>query len=127
VELNQTALTILRRKQVEARTGLARSTIYRRMAAGKFPRQINLGNSQTIGWLEDEINAWIKSHVEVSRNPLLYRDNLSFEFLRYLILLEALIQRKPLKFYPFLFLKPSSHRKGPKSQLTPNRLIREYE
>jgi prophage regulatory protein len=66
-ELNYSALTILRRKQVEARTGLARSTIYARIAAGTFPRPINLGGSRTIGWLEGEINAWIKSRIEVSR------------------------------------------------------------
>ncbi len=40
---NQQALSILRRKQVEARTGLARSTIYHHIKAGTFPRPIPLG------------------------------------------------------------------------------------
>jgi prophage regulatory protein len=37
----QGALSILRRKQVQARTGLSRSTIYARIAAGTFPRPID--------------------------------------------------------------------------------------
>ena len=50
--------TILRRKQVEARTGLARSTIYLRIQDGTFPRPINLG-ARAVGWLESEVTDWI--------------------------------------------------------------------
>lgn len=50
---------ILRRKQVEDKTGLARSTIYKRIADGKFPKQINLGGARAIGWLESDIDDWI--------------------------------------------------------------------
>lgn len=38
-----TRLTILRRKQVEARTGLSRSTIYERIKAGTFPAPVSIG------------------------------------------------------------------------------------
>ncbi|MGZ8183058.1 MAG: helix-turn-helix transcriptional regulator [Methylobacter sp.] len=61
-----TALSILRRKQVEARIGLSRSTIYERIKAGTFPAPISLG-AKSVGWIESEINAWLSSQVEKSR------------------------------------------------------------
>jgi prophage regulatory protein len=60
-------LTILRRKQVESRTGLSRSTIYSRIAEGTFPRPIDLGGGRAVGWIEAEINEWLKSRIEESR------------------------------------------------------------
>jgi len=59
-------LNILRRKQVEARTGLSRSTIYAFISEGMFPKPINLGN-RAVGWIEAEIDAWLKSCIETSR------------------------------------------------------------
>jgi prophage regulatory protein len=49
--------TILRRPQVERATGLTRSSIYERMAAGTFPKPVPLGG-RAVGWLEPEIIAW---------------------------------------------------------------------
>jgi prophage regulatory protein len=49
---------ILRRPQVEQRTGLKRSAIYEGMTAGTFPRAIPLAGN-AVGWLEHEIDAWI--------------------------------------------------------------------
>jgi len=60
---NNGKLTILRRKQVETRTGLSRSTIYLRIQEGTFPRPINLG-ARAVGWLENEIEAWLVSRIE---------------------------------------------------------------
>lgn len=62
-----TAINILRRKQVEARTGLSRSTIYHRVSEGTFPKPVNLG-ARAVGWLESEIDGWLASRVEESRN-----------------------------------------------------------
>lgn len=56
-------LSILRRKQVEARTGLSRSTIYLRIQEGTFPRPINLG-ARAVGWLENEIDEWLAARIE---------------------------------------------------------------
>jgi prophage regulatory protein len=58
---------ILRRKQVEARTGLARSTIYGRIKAGTFPAPISLGE-KAVGWIEGEIDAWLNAQIAKSRN-----------------------------------------------------------
>ncbi len=59
---NQEKLSILRRKQVEKRTGLSRSTMYLRIQEGTFPRPINLG-ARAVGWLENEIEAWLAAKV----------------------------------------------------------------
>lgn len=58
---------ILRRKQVEARTGLSRSTIYSRISEGSFPRPIELGGGRAVGWIESEINEWLQARIEHSR------------------------------------------------------------
>lgn len=63
----QQPLMILRRKQVESRTGLSRSTIYARIAAGLFPSPIDLGGGRAVGWLESEIDQWVQSRITESR------------------------------------------------------------
>lgn len=67
---DQNPLSILRRKQVESRTGLSRSTIYARIAEGSFPRPIDLGGGRAVGWVEAEIEAWLQSRIESSRKPV---------------------------------------------------------
>lgn len=57
---------ILRQKQVTARTGLARSTIYLRMTQGDFPKPIHLG-LRAVGWVEVEVEEWLQAQVEASR------------------------------------------------------------
>jgi prophage regulatory protein len=64
----KTALCILRRNQVQARTGLSRSTIYLRITEGSFPKPVSLG-ARAVGWLESDIEQWLTSRVEESRNP----------------------------------------------------------
>lgn len=64
----QQALTILRRKEVQSRTGLSRSTIYARIAEGAFPKPIDLGG-RAVGWIEAEIDDWLKACIENSRKP----------------------------------------------------------
>lgn len=47
----------LRRKEVEAATGLSRSAIYRRIANGTFPAPQDLGGN-TVRWPESAIDEW---------------------------------------------------------------------
>jgi len=49
---------ILRRPEVEARTGLSRSTIYDWVKRHEFPRPIALG-ARVVGWRESDISAWL--------------------------------------------------------------------
>ena len=56
----QISQKLLSLKQVIAMVGLTKSTIYRLMEAGDFPRPLKLG-SRCVRWLVDEVNAWISS------------------------------------------------------------------
>ncbi len=49
---------LLRRTDVEVRTGLTRSTIYRLMRAGEFPEPLKLG-PRAVRWRATEIESWI--------------------------------------------------------------------
>ncbi|MFT4129091.1 helix-turn-helix transcriptional regulator [Labrys sp. (in: a-proteobacteria)] len=53
---------IIRLKTVQARTGLSRSTIYRKMAEGTFPGQLRISTNGA-GWHEAEINRWVADPV----------------------------------------------------------------
>jgi len=57
---------ILRLSAVKSRTGLSRSTIYLRVSQGTFPCQISLGG-RAVGWIENEIEAWLANQIEQSR------------------------------------------------------------
>jgi prophage regulatory protein len=56
---------IIRIKTVLARTGLSRSTLYRKIAEGTFPRQVAISINGA-GWHESTVNRWIA-------NPAGYR------------------------------------------------------
>ena len=49
---------ILRLPEVIALTGLSRSSIYKRIDDGTFPRQVCLGG-RAVGWWEHEIQKWL--------------------------------------------------------------------
>jgi prophage regulatory protein len=61
-----TTISILRRPDVEARTGLSRSTIYLKVAQGSFPRPVSLG-PRAVGWVASEVEAWLEQQVAASR------------------------------------------------------------
>lgn len=56
---------IIRLKTVLNRTGLSRSTVYRKIAEGTFPPQVRISVNGA-GWHESELNRWIA-------NPVAYR------------------------------------------------------
>jgi prophage regulatory protein len=58
--------TILRRRQVEQRTGLPRSTLYQYIKDGDFPLPVRLG-LRAVGWLESDISEWIAARVKQAR------------------------------------------------------------
>ena len=53
---------ILRRREVENRTGQSCSSIYADIAAGTFPAPVRRG-LKSVGWLESEIDKHIKDRV----------------------------------------------------------------
>ncbi|WP_401728021.1 helix-turn-helix transcriptional regulator [Stenotrophomonas muris] len=53
---------LLRRADVLARVGIAKSTLYLRISAGTFPKPVHLGSS--VRWVESEIDSWIQDQME---------------------------------------------------------------
>jgi prophage regulatory protein len=53
---------ILRLRELQAATGMARSSIYAGMAAGTFPKSIPL-SEKAVGWLESEVAEWQESRI----------------------------------------------------------------
>ena len=49
---------LLTRQDVEARTALSRSAIYRKMRDSSFPEPLQIG-ARAVRWPESEIEAWI--------------------------------------------------------------------
>jgi len=51
---------MLRREEVQKRTGLSRSAIYRLMREGGFPLPHRVGH-RTVRWRESDLEAWLAS------------------------------------------------------------------
>lgn len=62
---------IIRMDTVLARTGLSRSTIYRKIAEGTFPTQLKISTNGA-GWKESDINRWVA-------NPVAWRPRNEFD------------------------------------------------
>ena len=63
----------IRLNEVLTRTGYGRTTIYRKMEDGDFPKSVKLGgppkdpnafDSRAIAWIEDEVEQWMESRIE---------------------------------------------------------------
>ena len=63
----------IRLPEVLSRTGYGRTSIYRKMDEGTFPKSLKLGgpiedpdkfDSRAIAWIEDEVDHWIESRIE---------------------------------------------------------------
>ena len=68
----------IRLPEVLSRTGLGRTSVYRKMAEGTFPKSLKLGgppkdpeafDSRAVAWIEDEIDKWLESRIE-DRNSI---------------------------------------------------------
>ena len=66
----------IRLNEVLSRTGYGRTSIYRKMEDGSFPKSVKLGgppkdpsifDSRAVAWIEDEVEQWIESRI-VERN-----------------------------------------------------------
>jgi len=55
---------ILRLNKVLDRTGLSRSTLYRKIERRTFPRQVRI-SERCVGWREADVEGWL-------RNPMYY-------------------------------------------------------
>ena len=64
---------LIRLPEVLSRTGYGRTSIYRKMEEGTFPKSLKLGgpikdstkfDSRAIAWIEDEVDQWVESIIE---------------------------------------------------------------
>jgi prophage regulatory protein len=65
--MDDTNERILRIKEVMARTGLKRTTLYAKINQGTFPRQLQISERCT-GWRQSEVERWL-------RDPMGYRSD----------------------------------------------------
>ena len=54
---------LIRLPEVQHRVGLGRSTFYRWMSEGKFPKPVQLGG-YSVAWSEREVEAWISDRLK---------------------------------------------------------------
>jgi len=54
---------IIRLKEVIYSTGLARSTIYKYIGEGCFPKPVSLGD-RCVGWVDAEVQEWILARIK---------------------------------------------------------------
>ncbi|WP_180080964.1 MULTISPECIES: AlpA family transcriptional regulator [unclassified Acinetobacter] len=52
----------IRRKEVQAKTGLGASSIYAMMKQGKFPKAITL-SERRVAWIESDVDQWINERI----------------------------------------------------------------
>lgn len=56
---------LLRRHDVEALTGLKRSSLYAKISEGDFPKPIKIG-SRAVAWVESDVDSWIENKIKAS-------------------------------------------------------------
>lgn len=56
---------IFRLKELENRIGVKRSSIYKMMDEGLFPKPVRLGR-RAVGWREEDIEHWLMQMQEIS-------------------------------------------------------------
>ena len=59
----------IKRQEVESITGLSCTEIYRRVAAGKFPKQVTLGPKSVV-WIESEVLTWCDERIAECRSEV---------------------------------------------------------
>lgn len=56
-------MRLIRLKEVKHATGLGRSTIYKYIEDGNFPKSVSLGE-RAVAWVESEVLGWVKAKIE---------------------------------------------------------------
>lgn len=60
---------LIRRKEVQAKTGLGASSIYAMMKTGEFPQCLNL-SERRVAWIESEIDQWVSDRINTHRQAV---------------------------------------------------------
>ncbi|NOJ11286.1 helix-turn-helix transcriptional regulator [Vibrio splendidus] len=62
-----TTSRLMRLKEVTQITGISRSSLYKYLNEGKFPRPVSLG-ARSVAWVDHEIQAWITTKMKQRNN-----------------------------------------------------------
>ena len=57
---NHEQCKIVRMDELSKRLGLAKSTIYQAIAAGRFPRGFSINGGKAMGWLSTSVDQWLE-------------------------------------------------------------------
>ncbi|MEZ8405905.1 AlpA family transcriptional regulator [Vibrio splendidus] len=55
-------MRLIKLKEVMTLTSLARSTIYKYMSEGQFPKAVPLG-CRSVAWVEEEVTDWVLDRI----------------------------------------------------------------
>ncbi|MGV2842161.1 AlpA family transcriptional regulator [Vibrio cyclitrophicus] len=55
-------MRLIKLKEVMTLTSLARSTIYKYMSEGQFPKAVSLG-CRSVAWVEEEVTDWVLDRI----------------------------------------------------------------
>lgn len=66
IDGEKSPVRFIKRPRVKNISGLSDSEIYRRMATGKFPKQVALG-PKCVVWVEAEVFAWCEARIAEGR------------------------------------------------------------
>ncbi len=66
-ELEEFTMRFMKLKEVMQTTGLARSTIYKHIADGTFPKPVSLGG-RSVAWIDNEVDDWMLEKIEQRDN-----------------------------------------------------------
>jgi len=59
-------MRFLRLSEVQERVGLGRTSIYKMMGEGKFPKPVNT-QGRNVAWLDSEIDEWMMDRIDEKR------------------------------------------------------------
>lgn len=65
--MNTINQSLIRLPEVLKRTGFGKAWIYRLISEGRFPAPVKIG-VRAVAFVESEIDAWIQSVIDTSRN-----------------------------------------------------------
>jgi len=57
------SISLLRRNQVQAQTGLGRSALYAMVQRGNFPKPVKITGARAVAWSSQAVDAWVAARI----------------------------------------------------------------
>lgn len=68
--MNDNEMVFLNISQVLDKTSIGKSQLYKLIATGSFPRQINICGGKSVRWLKSDIDAWMGQQAQAFRQTV---------------------------------------------------------